>query len=218
MFGSDGGMMGSCMQQTAHTGSCIVDKTLHVHPSTGDITIGTPDQPSGEPVLTDVAWNLIRRLPKYARIVASMVADERVPIAAKGMLVAAGAYLVSPIDAIPGIIPIAGQLDDLYVVLTGLQLAVRVSPPEVAREHFNAVGLDPAIVDDDLASIRRFVRQGVTWTLKRSGDLMSRASRQMSALATRLGQRGENQHDQEPRKQGPAKTEPRSVPGPGSTT
>jgi uncharacterized membrane protein YkvA (DUF1232 family) len=191
-----------------------VDKSLHIHPSTGDVTIGTPVDPG----VTGPAWDLIRRLPKYARIAASMVADERVPLSAKGMLVAAGAYLVSPIDAIPGIIPIAGQLDDLYVVLTGLQLAVRVCPPEVAREHFSAVGLEPAIVDDDLASIRRFVRQGVRWTLKRSGDLLSRASHQMSALATRLGQRGENQHDEEPRKQGPAATEPRSVPGPGSGT
>jgi uncharacterized membrane protein YkvA (DUF1232 family) len=193
-----------------------VDKTLHLHPSTGDITIGAPGQPPADPGLTEAAWDLIRRLPRYARVVASMVADERVPISAKGMLLAAGAYLVSPIDAIPGIIPIAGQLDDLYVVLTGLQLAVRVSPPEVAREHFNAVGLEPAIVDDDLASIRRFVRQGVRWTLKRSGDLMSRASRQMSALATRIGQRGETQHDQESRQQGPATSEPRSDAGSGA--
>ncbi len=160
-----------------------------------------------EPGVTGPVWDLIRRLPRYAKVVASMTVDDQVPLAAKGLLLAAGAYLVSPVDAIPGIIPIAGQLDDLYVVLTGLQLAVRLCPPGVADGHFRSVGLDPAIVDDDLASIRRFVKRGVTWTLQRGSALFAGASRQVTLLATRLGQRGEIRDDQEPWTERPATPE-----------
>ena len=66
-------------------------------------------------------WETLKRLPAYARLVATMARDERVPWSARAMLLFGGAYLVSPLDLVPGIIPVAGQLDDLYVVLAALK-------------------------------------------------------------------------------------------------
>ena len=147
--------------------------------------------------LLEPMWEVVKRLPSYARLVAAMIRDDRVPSPAKAYLAAAGAYLVSPIDLIPGIIPVAGQLDDLYVVLTGLQQACRVSPPAVVEEQFAAVGLRPGIVDEDLATIRAFVRNGLVWSMRMGGELVTRMSRQAMAFARRAGQRGESTNDQE---------------------
>src|SRR5690606_11747919 len=63
-------------------------------------------------------WALIKRLPAYMRLSANLARDPRVPKTAKASLALGGIYVVSPVDLIPGIIPVAGQLDDLYVLLT----------------------------------------------------------------------------------------------------
>jgi len=152
-----------------------------------------PGRPAVEPM-----WQVIRRLPAYARLSAALARDSRVPGSAKAMLAAGGVYLVSPIDLVPGIIPVAGQLDDLYVVLAGLRQAIRKSPDDVVDEHFAAAGLERSCVDDDLATIRVFVRRGVVWSLYKGRRALARCSRQVTALAQRARQRGESSHDQRP--------------------
>ena len=157
---------------------------------------GTPPE-SDRARLLEPMWEVVKRLPNYAKVVAAMVTDDRTPATARAYLVAGGVYLVSPIDLIPGIIPVAGQLDDLYIVLTGLQQACRISPPAMVEEQFAAVGLRPGIVDEDLATIRAFVRNGLVWSMRMGGELITRMSRQAIALARRAGQRGEPTNDQE---------------------
>lgn len=142
-------------------------------------------------------WDLVKRLPAYARLTAAMARDPRVPTPAKAMLVVAGAYLVSPIDLIPGVIPVAGQLDDLYVVLTGLQQAIRVTPGAVVDEHVAAAGLHRETISNDLAAVRAFVRQGIQWTFQKSGTVVAAAGRQAVSLAERARAWGANRHDQE---------------------
>ncbi len=144
----------------------------------------SPPGPSGASAL-DPMWVLIRRLPKYARLSAAMARDPRVPAKSKAMLAAGGAYLVSPIDLVPGFIPVAGQLDDLYVVLAGLRQTMRLTPPEIVEEHFARVGLPTTIVDEDLAAIRSFVRRGVRWSIDHGGKAIVRLSRQAVGVARR---------------------------------
>ena len=78
---------------------------------------------------------LVIKLPTYARIVWGIVRDPRTPIGLKGMLVAALAYVVFPVDLIPDAIPIIGQADDLTVLLLVLDLFSQNAPPEVRAEH-----------------------------------------------------------------------------------
>ncbi len=151
-------------------------------PENSDPLAGSPGHELGA---FDPMWQLVKRLPKYARLSAALVRDPRLPVTSKAMLAAGGAYLVSPIDLVPGFIPVAGQLDDLYVLLLGLRQAMRVSPPEAIEEHFANVGLPSSIVEEDLAAIRAFVRQGVRWSLKQGGKALSRASGQAMAFAQR---------------------------------
>jgi len=154
--------------------------------------------PGPEPSTFDPMWQIVKRLPKYARLSAALVRDPRVPRSSKAMLAAGGAYLVSPIDLVPGFIPVAGQLDDLYVMLFGLRQAMRKGPDNVIEEHFAAAGLAPSIVDEDLATIRAFVRRGVRWSLRKGGQALTRVSRQATTFAQRTRQRRNAQNDQDP--------------------
>jgi uncharacterized membrane protein YkvA (DUF1232 family) len=59
------------------------------------------------------------------------VKDNRTPLRAKLVALAAIVYLISPIDLIPDIIPVAGYLDDLVIVPVLLHVAFSALPAEV---------------------------------------------------------------------------------------
>lgn len=122
-------------------------------------------------------WETVKRLPAYARLVAAMARDNRVPWRSRAMLVVGGAYLVSPLDLVPGIIPVAGQLDDLYVVLMALRQALRMTPDDVGAEYLERYRLDIGTIDGDLATIRTLVRVGVVHGARWSARQIDRAGR-----------------------------------------
>jgi len=86
----------------------------------------------------------IRFLPwrRKVGLAARLFRDERVPWAAKALVLALAAYLVMPLDIIPDFIPVLGQLDDLLIVAVGLWLLGRLIPPQVVAEHLQ--GLEEA--------------------------------------------------------------------------
>lgn len=165
----------------------------HLAPEPTDAAAAAPDarHSAFAPMM-----DLIKRLPRYARISAAMARDAEVPSGAKAMLVVGGAYLISPIDLVPGFIPVAGQLDDLYVVLTGLQQAIRLTPAPVIARHFAAVDLAPEIVNDDLAAIRAFVRTGVVWGVRQGGRAVGELTRQAGNMWARAQSWKEARNDQ----------------------
>lgn len=110
----------------------------------------------------DAVWQVLKRLPAYGRLVASLARDRRVPLRARMILGAGGLYLVSPVDLVPGVIPVVGQIDDLYIGLIAIRRALRTIPDDVAAEYATSSGLTTDTIDSDLAAIRRLVRIGVT--------------------------------------------------------
>jgi uncharacterized membrane protein YkvA (DUF1232 family) len=104
-------------------------------------------------------WIALKRLPSYVKLVTAMGKDERVPKSAKAILIGGGIYTVSPIDLVPGVIPVAGQLDDLYVILTAIQQAVRLTPDDVAAEHLARHEITKTDIDHDLAAVRTLVKE-----------------------------------------------------------
>ena len=81
------------------------------------------------------AIELVRKLPTYARLVWGLLRDPRVPAAQKLILAGIAGYLVLPLDLIPDFIPLMGQIDDVAVVLLGLDLFIRSAPQDVVEEH-----------------------------------------------------------------------------------
>jgi uncharacterized membrane protein YkvA (DUF1232 family) len=97
---------------------------------------------------------IVVRLPTYARMVWGIARDPRTPIGLKGLLAAALAYVVMPVDLIPDVIPIIGQADDLTVLLLVLDMFLQNAPPEVRAEHAARARNGTADLDRDLAKLR----------------------------------------------------------------
>lgn len=97
---------------------------------------------------------LVVKLPTYARMVWGILRDPRTPIGLKGMLAAALAYVVMPVDLIPDMIPILGQADDLTVLLLVLDLFIQNAPADVRAEHMARAKNGTADLDRDLAKLR----------------------------------------------------------------
>ncbi len=100
---------------------------------------------------------LVVKLPTYARMVWGLVRDPRTPIGLKGMLLAALAYVVMPVDLIPDVIPILGQADDLTVLLLVLDLFIQNAPADVRAEHSARARNGTADLDRDLARLRNLM-------------------------------------------------------------
>jgi uncharacterized membrane protein YkvA (DUF1232 family) len=97
---------------------------------------------------------IVVKLPTYARLVWGILRDPRTPIGLKGMLAAALAYVVMPVDLVPDVIPILGQADDLTVLLLVLDLFIQNAPAEVREEHTIRARNGTADLDRDLERLR----------------------------------------------------------------
>jgi len=97
---------------------------------------------------------VVLRVPRYLRLAYRLTRDGRLTLGQRLLAVAGGVYMISPIDPIPGIIPVLGQLDDLAVLLLTLRTALRSCPPEIAAEHMARTGVTFAAIEADLAAVR----------------------------------------------------------------
>jgi len=108
---------------------------------------------------------LIKRLPAYAKLAFALARDPRLSRARRLAVLAAAGYVVSPIDLVPGIIPLAGQLDDLLIALGAIRLALDGLKPEWRAERLAAVGLTQVDIDADFRTTKALagwmVRSGV---------------------------------------------------------
>ena len=81
------------------------------------------------------AWQqLLRFLPDIARLLFDLARDPRVPLRAKVVAGAAALYLVNPIDVIPDVLPVIGQVDDVTAVVWALRSLFRSAGYEVVRD------------------------------------------------------------------------------------
>jgi uncharacterized membrane protein YkvA (DUF1232 family) len=116
-----------------------------------DQDVIAPGDKRVDPILQQF-WITVKRIPRYVRLGANLARDDRVPFPAKAMVAGSGAYAISPIDLVPGIIPILGQSDDLIVLLLSLRYALRLCPAEVVDEQLQRAGLTAADIDNDLST------------------------------------------------------------------
>ncbi len=82
---------------------------------------------------------IITDIIRQVRLAWRLLLDPRVPMWVKGIIPAALVYVVSPLDFIPDVIPVLGQLDDLAVVVLGFKLFIDLCPPHIVREHMDAL-------------------------------------------------------------------------------
>ena len=99
------------------------------------------------------ALDTVRKLPTYARLIWGLARDPRVPLSQKAVLGGIAAYLAFPIDIIPDFIPVVGQMDDLAVLMLGLDWFIRNAPPDVVEEHMARIASHDDTLARDLGSV-----------------------------------------------------------------
>jgi len=78
-------------------------------------------------------------LPNFLKLFSRLVRDPRVALCSKLVPLGVLGYLILPVDLLPDVFLVLGQIDDLVVILLGLRLFIRLCPPEVVQEHVKAI-------------------------------------------------------------------------------
>ena len=83
-----------------------------------------------------MSWpGLIRTIVSNVRLAIRLLREPAVPLVRKAVLGLVAFYFISPLDIIPDVLPIIGEMDDLAVGLLGLQFFVQLCPPEAVAYH-----------------------------------------------------------------------------------
>jgi uncharacterized membrane protein YkvA (DUF1232 family) len=91
-----------------------------------------------------VSWWLarpgaFRTLLSDVHLALRLFRERAVPFYLKAVPLATLAYVLSPLDFVPDIFPIVGQLDDLGIVILGLKVFLRLCPPDAVSFHREAI-------------------------------------------------------------------------------
>jgi uncharacterized membrane protein YkvA (DUF1232 family) len=108
-------------------------------------------------------------MPNIVKLVARLLKDPRVPRRAKIMLGLAAAYVASPIDFIPEIVPIIGWADDVLIVMFAIDSLIERAGKEVVEELWDGPG-------DLLALVRDVVGLSRSVMPRRLGNIIDRLS------------------------------------------
>lgn len=83
---------------------------------------------------------MLAEIVRQGRLVWQLLLDSRVPVGVKSIPLFVLLYLISPIDMLPDPILGLGQLDDLAVILLGLNLFIRMSPSWIVQQYRDMMG------------------------------------------------------------------------------
>jgi uncharacterized membrane protein YkvA (DUF1232 family) len=124
------------------------------------------------PVLSR-AKEVLVDVPRHGKLAYCLLRDERVPAAPKGVLLAALALIVSPID-FPAWVPLLGELDMLALGVLAVKTFVDACPEEVRREHEEALKLGESTFDRDFRDTAAAAREGTGRLVNRIRSRMQR--------------------------------------------
>jgi uncharacterized membrane protein YkvA (DUF1232 family) len=85
-------------------------------------------------------FRFVWHLPSFVRLYWRLFNDSRVSVIPKALLLAAIAYVLSPVDILPDWFPpILGEVDDIVVIALALKLFISLSPRHVVQEHVQRI-------------------------------------------------------------------------------
>lgn len=155
----------------------------------------TADQPATTTVPPEVQafTETLMHLPSYVKVAWRILRDGDINASLKARLGLAVVYTISPVDLVPGGIPVAGQIDDIYVLLLGLKHVLRRLPDDRRERMLAGTGVSARMIDDDLVVVRRLVRHGVVTAAKQGSRFVGRFAkrRTIDRVRIRHGRAGE---------------------------
>lgn len=116
-------------------------------------------------LMTDAAL----MVPNIIKLIGRLVLDPRVPRRSKVALGMAAAYVLSPIDLIPDVIPVIGWADDVLILMFAVDALIERAGSEIVEEHWDGPG-------DLLGLVREVVGLSRSVLPKRLSSVIDRLS------------------------------------------
>jgi uncharacterized membrane protein YkvA (DUF1232 family) len=112
-------------------------------------------------------------LPDFFILITRLAMDERVPTKKKIFAGAIIAYLMMPLDIIPDFIPVIGHLDDLVLVVLGLNMILNEIDKQVLLDNWSGEGNVLDLLQTITAKAETFLDKNIytkikDWLAKRS--------------------------------------------------
>jgi len=87
-----------------------------------------------------MSWpSLIKSVWQHVRLAVRLLREPTLSWMFKLIPVAAAIYVISPLDLIPDVLPVIGEVDDLGILFLALELFVRVAPSPIVAYHQAAI-------------------------------------------------------------------------------
>ena len=83
--------------------------------------------------------SLLRALVLHARLAVRLVREPAVSWLERAIPILALGYLVSPIDFVPDVLPLLGEIDDLGILFLAVQAFIRMCPAPIVEYHRAAI-------------------------------------------------------------------------------
>lgn len=105
-------------------------------------------------------------LPNFLKLLGRMLRDPRIPRRRKIVAGIVLGYVLSPIDVIPDVIPLVGQVDDILLVAVALDHLLKGADADLVAEHWEgspeALEIVGAIVEWGAGLVPRPLRRLLT--------------------------------------------------------
>lgn len=106
-------------------------------------------------------------MPNLVKLVARLLKDPRVPRRAKITLGIAVAYVASPVDLIPEMIPVIGWADDVLIIMFALDSLIHRAGDDVVEELWDGPGDLLALVRDIVGLSRNIIPRRISQLIDR---------------------------------------------------
>ena len=91
-------------------------------------------------IATWLSWpSVIRTVVRRLRLATRLMREPEISVLLKALPILAGLYVVSPLDFIPDVLPVIGQVDDLGILLLALESFVKLAPSTIVTHHQSAI-------------------------------------------------------------------------------
>ena len=105
-------------------------------------------------------------LPDFFILICRLAMDDRVPSRKKILAGAILAYLVMPIDFIPDFIPVIGHLDDLVLVVLGLNMVLNGIDKQILLDNWSGEGILLELLQTITAKAEQFMDKNILKKIK----------------------------------------------------
>lgn len=100
-------------------------------------------------------------LPDFLALMVRLARDSRVETTQKLMIGGIIVYVVTPIDILPDFIPVIGFVDDLLLVVYGLNTILNEIDPEIVKEHWSGEEDLLEVLQKAISTAERFLSNNV---------------------------------------------------------